>query len=222
MEFYNTIIRLMKKYDCNAFTIECFEFCASRLPQKWEITPCLIHTMFKDLGIPSACEGDLGGLLSMHLLMALSRKSSHMGNMFYRDAGEMEINHSAPGIKMNGYQKDPLPYQLGRFVESGWGTKAVVDFMKNGEKTVTVARMNPTADGLLVLRGKLVGSKGSNEDLRGCSVSAFIVGKDSGTADLFMRRQADYGNHLVWVYGDYTDQLARLGALMNIDVEVIS
>lgn len=221
MEFYLTIIRLMRKYACNAFTIECFEFCVSKLPDKWKITPCLIHTMFKDLGIPSACEGDLGGLLSMHLLMSLSKKSSHLGNMFYRENGTMEINHSVPGIKMNGVDKPALPYQLGRFVESGWGTKAVVDFMQNDEKDVTVARMNPTGTGLLVLKGKLVGSNGYDQDLRGCSVSAFIVGKESGTADEYLRKQADYGNHLVWVYGDYSDQLKRLGDMLGIEVDVV-
>jgi len=222
MEFYNTIIRVMRKHECNAFTIECFEFCTSRLPQKWNITPCLVHTMFKDLGIPSACEGDLGGLLSMHMLMSLSKKSSHMGNMFYRENGTMQVNHSVPGIKMNGVSEPALPYQLGRFVESGWGTKAVVDFMNNTEKEVTVARMNPTGTGLLVLKGKLVDSKGWNEDLRGCSVSAYIVGSESGTADEFLRKQVDYGNHLVWVYGDYSDQLKKLGDLIHVDVDVIS
>jgi L-fucose isomerase-like protein len=222
MEFYNTVIRLMRKHECNAFTIECFEFCTSRLPQKWEITPCLVHTMFKDLGIPSACEGDLGGLLSMHMLMSLSKKSSHMGNMFYRENGIMQINHSVPGLKMNGVAEPALPYQLGRFVESGWGTKAVVDFMNNEEKEVTVARMNPTGTGLLVLKGKLVGSEGWDEDLRGCSVSAYIVGSESGTADEFLRKQVDYGNHLVWVYGDYSDQLKRLGELVNVNVDVVS
>jgi len=222
MEFYNTIIRLMRKHDCNAFTIECFEFCCSRLPQKWNITPCLIHTMFKDLGIPSACEGDLGGLLTMHMLMSISKKSSHLGNMFYRENGKMEINHSVPGIKMNGVDKPALPYQLGRFVESGWGSKAVVDFMNNEEKTVTVARMNPTGTGLLVLKGELVGSKGWDEDLRGCSVSAYIVGIESGTADEFLRKQVDYGNHLVWVYGDYSDELKKLGDLINVDVDIVS
>ena len=222
MEFYNTVIRLMRKHECNAFTIECFEFCTSRLPQKWEITPCLVHTMFKDLGIPSACEGDLGGLLSMHMLMSLSKKSSHMGNMFYRENGKMQINHSVPGLKMNGVAEPALPYQLGRFVESGWGTKAVVDFMNNEEKEVTVARMNPTGTGLLVLKGKLVGSEGWDEDLRGCSVSAYIVGSESGTADEFLRKQVDYGNHLVWVYGDYSEQLKKLGNLIDVDVDVIS
>ncbi len=221
MEFYNTTIQLMKRYECNAFTIECFEFCTSRLPQKWQITPCLIHTMFKDQGTPSACEGDLGGLLSMHLLMSISKKSSHMGNMFFRENGVMEINHSVPGIKMKGYDQPGLPYQLGNFVESGWGTKAVVDFMQSEQKEVTTARMNPTGTGLLVLRGNLVDSKGWDEDLLGCAVSAFIVGQESGAAREFMEKQADYGNHLVWVYGNYAEQLEKIGDLMNIQVDVL-
>ena len=224
MEFYQAIINLMKEHNCNAFTIECFEFCCSRLPQKWNITPCLVHTMFKDLGIPSACEGDLGGLLAMQMLMSLSNKSPHFGNMFYevKAKGVMTINHSVPGIKMNGYDKPGLPYQLGHFVESGWGSKAIVDFMQNDEKDITVVRMNPTATGLLVLKGKLIGSNGWGEDLLGCNVSAFIVGKESGTAEEFVRKQADYGNHLCWVYGDYSDQLKELGSLIGVDVVVAS
>jgi hypothetical protein len=94
--------------------------------------------------------------------------------------------------------------------------------MQTEEKNITVARMNPQATGLLALNGKLVGSKGADEDLLGCSVSAFIVGKESGTAEEFMRKQSDYGNHLVWVYGDYTAQLERLGKLIGIQVEVCS
>ena len=47
--------------------------------------------------------------------------------------------------------------------------------------------MNPTGTGLLVLKGKLVGSKGWGKDLLGCSVSAYIVGKESGTAHEFMK-----------------------------------
>ena len=47
MQFYRTITRLMSQHKCNAFTIECFEFCSSRLPEKWKITPCLIHTLLE-------------------------------------------------------------------------------------------------------------------------------------------------------------------------------
>jgi hypothetical protein len=225
MEYYQAVVNLMKRHNCNSFTIECFEFCTSRLPQKWSITPCLIHTMLKDLGIPSACEGDLGGLLPMHMLMLLSNKSPHFGNMFYypeKGKGTMAVNHSVPGIKMNGYDKPGLPYQLAHFTDSGFGTKAVVDFMNNDVKDITVARMNPSGKGILVLKGTLVDSKGWDEDVIGCHDIAYMVGKDSGTAREFVRKQADYGNHLPWVYGDYSEQLVRLGKLLGIDVEVVS
>jgi hypothetical protein len=96
--FQRTIEHLMETHSANAFTIECFEFCASRLPEKWKITPCLIHTLFKDRGMASSCEGDLGALLGMRLLMSLAGKSSHLGNMFFREGKILEINHSAPGI----------------------------------------------------------------------------------------------------------------------------
>ncbi len=224
MEFYQTVTNLMKQKNCNAFTIECFEFCTSRLPQKWKITPCLIHTVLKDLGIPSACEGDLGGLLAMHMLMLISNKSPHFGNMFYQTDGKgvLTVNHSVPGIKMNGFDKPGLPYQLGFFVESRWGTKVVVDFMNNDTTDVTVARMNPQGTGLLVLKGTLVGSQGWGEDKTGCYDIANIVGRESGTAEEFVRRQTDYGNHLPWVYGDYAGQLEELGAMTGIDVVVVS
>jgi hypothetical protein len=222
MEFYNTIRNLMRRHHCNAFTIECFEFCSSRLPDKWNITPCMIHTLFKDQEIASACEADLGALLSMRLLMSVAKKSSHLGNMFLREPNMLVINHSAPGIKMNGFGESGLPYQLGRFVRSGWGTKAVVDFMNNAEKRVTVARMNPTATKVLLLKGKLVGSSGWDEDKLGCSVEAHIKPVNSGDAAVFVRKQKDYGNHLIWTYGDYADDMVQLCNIIGLQTEVVS
>jgi len=220
--FRQTIETLMDANACNAFTIECFEFCASRLPEKWKITPCLIHTLFKDSGYASSCEGDMGALLATRLLLSVSGKSSHMGNMFSGRDNTVIINHGAPGIRMNGFDKPGLPYKLGRFVQSGWGTKAVVDFMQNQEKKVTVARMHPSGEKLLVMRGLLTGSEGWDKDNLGCSVQAFIKPIESGEGSRFIRRQTEYGNHLSWVYGDYGPQLEELGRLLGIEVEVIA
>ncbi len=220
--FKRAVMNLMDLHGCNAFTVECFEFCASRLPQNWKITPCLVHTLFKDQGIASSCEGDMGALLAMRLLMSVSEKSSHLGNMFLRERKIVEVNHSAPGIRMNGFDEPGMQYKLGRFVQSGWGTKAVVDFMQNSEKRVTVARMHPNAKQLLLMKGKLVASGGWAKDELGCSVQAFIQPAESGNGEAFVRRQAEYGNHLVWVYGDYTEPLKALGPLMGMEVEVIS
>jgi hypothetical protein len=222
MEFYGAVKNLMHKHHCNAFTIECFEFCSSRLPEKWQITPCVLHTLFKDQEIASACEADLGGLLSMRLLMSVAKKSSHLGNMFLREPNTLVINHSAPGIKMNGFDRPGLPYQLGRFVHSGWGTKAVVDFTNNTEKRVTVARMNPTATKVLLLKGTLVGSSGWGEDKLGCSVEAHIKPADSGDSAVFVRKQMDYGNHLIWTYGDYVDDVVQLCDMLGLQTDIVS
>ena len=222
MEFYGTVRNLMQRHRCNAFTIECFEFCSNKLPDKWNITPCIIHTLFKDQNIASACEADLGALLSMRLLMSIAKKSTHLGNMFHREPNILVINHSAAGIKMNGFSEPGLPYQLGRFVHSGWGTKAVVDFMNNAEKRVTVVRMNPTATKVLLLKGVLVGSSGWGQDKLGCSVEAHIKPVDTGDSMAFVRKQKDYGNHLIWTYGDYVDDMVQLCDMLGLQTEVIS
>ena len=123
---------------------------------------------------------------------------------------------------MNGFDKPGLPYQLGHFVESGWGTKAIVDFMNNDIKGCHCGKNESAGNRLLVLKGTLVSSQGWGEDVVGCHDIANIVGKESGTAEEFVRKQADYGNHLPWVYGDYAEQLEKLGDLIGIDVVVVS
>lgn len=221
MVFDRCIRNLMARHACNAFTIECFEFCPSKLPQKWMVVPCLQHALFGNEGIASSCEGDFGILLALRLLMSVSNKSCHQGNSDPRPGGTFRINHSAPSMKMNGLDQPGLPYQLGRFVEQGWGTKAVIDFMNNQEKTVTVARVDPTATKLLVLKGTLVGSSGWDKDLLMCSVEA-VIKPPPGQADAFLRRRMIYGNHLQWVYGDYSRELKVLGEMLGLTVEVFA
>ena len=97
-------------------------------------------------------------------------------------------------------------HQLGRFCQQGWGTKAVIDFINKEEKTVTVARVDPSATRLLVLKRTLTGSSGWGKDLFGCSVEA-VIKPPPGRADEFLRRRLVYGNHLPWVYGDHTTEL---------------
>jgi hypothetical protein len=219
--FYEAVQQLMGTHDCNAFTIECFELCASQLAEQWKITPCLIHSLFRDRGYASSCEADLGALLAMRLLMSLGQRSCHMGNSDPRGEGTFRINHSVPALKMNGFDEPDLDYQLGRFVESGWGTKMVVDFMDNEEKTITVARVDPTARKLLVLRGELVGSSGWDRDHLGCSVEA-LIRPPEGRLDEFLKKRLEFGNHLPWVYGDYTEQLAELGPMAGLEVDLIA
>jgi hypothetical protein len=215
-EFYYAVKNLMKKYGCNAFTVECFELCASRLADKYRITPCLVHTLLKDEGIASACEGDLNALLAMRLLTSVANKSSFMGNPRAFSKDQLVINHSVPGIKMAGYEKPDLPYHLRNFVESGWGTKAMIDFTKLKEKTVTLARLDPLGTKIYLAKGEVVDCSGFNKGtLIGCSLAVHIKVPDAREC---MRKMSDFGSHLSMVYGDYTREINELADMMDLNV----
>ncbi len=62
--------------------------------------------------------------------------------------------------------------------------------------------------------------EGWNGDNLGCSVEARVVPIE-GKAQDFAGKQADYGNHLVWVYGHYADELQQLGKMLGMEVDVV-
>jgi len=75
---------------------------------------------------------------------------------------------------------------------------------------------------VLLLKGRLVGSSGWGEDKLGCSVEAYIKPVDSGDAKVFVSKQKDYGNHLIWTYGDYADDMVQLCNMIGLQTEVVS
>ncbi len=215
-EFYYAVKDMMQTYGCNAFTVECFELCASRIAEKYRITPCLVHTLLKDEGTASACEEDLNALLAMRLLMSVSNKSSFMGNTYAMAEDRIYLWHSVPGIKMAGYDKPDLPYHLRNFVESGWGTKVMIDFNQFEEKTVTLTRLDQLGTKIYLAKGEIVDCTGFNKgNLIGCSLAAHIKVPDSKE---FMRKQGQFGSHLSMVYGDYTQEIRDLAGMMNFEV----
>jgi hypothetical protein len=215
VEFYHAVKNLMKKHGCNAFSIDCYEICASRLSEKWKSVPCLTHSLLKDEGYPSACEGDLNALLIMDLLMALTKKAVYMGNLHFHTERVFDINHSVPGMKMLGFDKPDLPYQLRYRIHEGWGTKLQIDFSKIEEKDVTIAQMNPWSNEILAVKGEVIGVEGMDEIY--CNPGALI---GFPRTKEYFKKQDGYGHHGVMVYGDYTKELERLAEMLDIEIEV--
>jgi len=212
--FYFAAKRLMERYGCNAFTIECFELCSSRLSCEWKAVPCLTHTLLKDAGYPSACEGDINAFLAMDLLMGLSKRSAYMGNLYKKDENAMYIHHNVPGVKMMGFDQPDLPYSLQNFITEGWGAKVQIDLSKLEEKTVTIARSNPLASKLLLFKAEITGSDGYNEV--GCSLRVEVHIPET---DKLIRKARNYGFHYAMVCGDYTQQMLELADMLELEVE---
>ena len=215
VNFYLAARNLMMKYKCNAFVIPCFELCVKRIPAEKKVTFCLAHSLLKDEGYPSACEGDISVLLAMTVLMYLSRKSVYMGNSYMVDKERdiIAVHHDVPGLKMKGLDGAELPYEIRNFTMGGWGATLRYDFSRDKGETVTLARFNPTATKLFVARGELVGCGGFDEV--GCSLRAEIKVRDARD---FFRKEMDFGHHLAMVYGDYVEDLRYLGELVGFRV----
>jgi L-fucose isomerase-like protein len=235
--FYQTIRALMAKHNCNAYSIDCIEFCSSKLPMAWKITPCVAFSLCNGEGYATACEGEIGCLLAMKLFSAIASKSAYMGNLNpYRPGPEppffapyfwvneavkgkadFTFGHNVPTLKMEGFETPDLPFEIRNYIpgkpgQPGWGASFKVDFTKIKEKTITLGRFNPATTKLLLTRAEVVGMRGFASER--CSTETLIRVKDP---DAFHLRTATFGHHHVMVYGDYTQELSRMADILKVE-----
>lgn len=240
IKYYLAVREMMERFDCNAFTTPCKELCASRLPAKNKCTPCLTHSLLKDQGLPSACEEDMNVWMAIMVLMYLGNRSVHMGNPMLILKGQnlkadigmsrivygpevfqeevLEIRHSVPGIKMQGFDQPAMPYELGSFTHEGWGTKIQVNMGKNTiTREVTIGRFDRSGTKMLVVRGEIVGCAFKEDE---CSPAVYL--RIDGGVREFRHVLADggFGHHLAMIYGDFTRAVKALGKIMNFEVIV--
>lgn len=238
--YYKAVNTMMEELGCNAFTTACMELCASRLPMQNKCTPCLTHSLLKDRGIPTACEEDINAWMAVMVLMYISQKSVFMGNaslvkphsrpvedLHVTDliAGSpdgfddyaLEIRHSVPGLKMEGLDKDDMQYDIGQFTFEGWGTKIQINMANADTKTVTIGRFSRDGSSMIVARGEVLGCAYHKY---GCSPDVYY--KVDGGAHEFVHALAEkpYGHHLAVVYGDYVEQIKKLGKIVGFNVEI--
>ncbi|RRD96237.1 hypothetical protein EII17_01690 [Clostridiales bacterium COT073_COT-073] len=240
IKYYLAVRQLMERFDCNAFTTPCKELCASQLPAQNKCTPCLTHSLLKDQGLPSACEEDMNVWMAIMVLMYTGKRSVHMGNPMLilkdqnliNDIGMsrivygpesfseemLEIRHSVPGIKMQGFSQPAMPYELGSFTHEGWGTKIQVNMGENTDtRRVTIGRFDRSGTKMIVAGGEVVGCAFKDDE---CSPAVYL--KIDGGAREFRHALADggFGHHLAMVYGDFSKQIQALGKIMGFTVVV--
>lgn len=215
VKFYLTAKQTLAKYEANAFTLPCFEVCATQVMEQERVVFCLTHTLLKDEGIPSACEGDVNVLMAMTVLMYLSRKSAHMGNTSVIDAKKnlIRVGHDVPGLKMKGLDQPNLPYTINNFTVGGWGGVLRYDISPDVGEPVTIARFNPQGTALMVASGEVTGCQGYGGI--GCSLGYEMKVRD---ARGFFRQMQDFGHHFGLVFGDYVQDLKELGPLAGFEV----
>jgi hypothetical protein len=210
--------KLLEGHECNALTVECCDTVSMQLEIEHETVPCLALVLLNDQGLASSCQADISGMLTMMVLIYLSGRSIFLGNLGVPSpqASVISLNHSVPGLKMDGLEAPRLPYSLRPFGVMDWGTAIYVDMMKLKEKVMTVARFDPLVRRLLVTRGELVRSFPVE---KWCSQMIYVQVPD---ATGFVRRaHTDYGGHFTAVSGDHVQQLERLCETLGVELELM-
>lgn len=214
-EYYITIKKMMEHFDCNAFTMPCFEVCATRELNKRKLTFCLAHSIFKDEGIASSCAGDVGSILSMTILMNLSKKAPYMGNTMVLDrkTNQCRTLHDVACSKMKGYGEACLPIELVSFTMNNWGTTMRYDFANDIGETLTLVNLSPDMKKIMVAKGTI---NGCDDYLTPeCKHAVRYTVAD---AERFHQCQKYVGHHFAIVYGDYVDQVIALANECGLEV----
>ncbi len=217
--YYLTVKKLMQEHACNAFSATCQEFCVSRLPMKYKVTPCLTHSLLKDEGYASGCEADLNVTFSIAMQIYLAERTPFMGNTLVHDRLQnlVSIHHDVPGRKMMGYEHADLPFRMVSFTERNWGATLRYDFSRDRGRPVTFCRMTPKMDKILVVRGEMKDVGGL--DQWGCQLKAIIQVSD---AVKYFQAARKTGHHFSMVYGDYLSQMRTTAEVLGIEMEEIA
>ncbi len=217
--YYLTAKDLMQEHGCNAFSPTCQEFCVSRLPMKYRVTPCLTHSLLKDEGYASGCEGDLNVTFSIAMQIYLADRTPYMGNTVVHDREEntVFIHHDVPGRRMMGYDQPDLPFRIVHFTERQWGATLRYDFSRDAGLPVTFCRMNPKLDGMLVVKGTMKDVGGL--DRWGCSLRAIVQVPD---ALAYFKAAQKTGHHFSMVYGDFLEPMRTTAEVLGMKMTELS
>ena len=237
---FNILTRkLMNKWNCNAFTGQCKECCATTRINNAQVTYCLGHSLNNEDRVVSACEGDLNALKAITVMACLSRKAPYQSNtspiglnddgsimasMWFQPSpvveeypNELYCNwHAVPNRRMkDGYDSDNLlPVALGPFTASArFGATFRHDFSQDKGEAVTLMRFNPEGTKMLVTRSHVL--DGTGYERYGCPEGFYyrITNRDE-----FFQTQIEFGSHMVMVFGDYLKELKAFAKIMHLEM----
>lgn len=239
---YITVKKNLDLRDCSAFTVPCPDACSTRRLNQLQFTFCLTHSLLNEEGIPSACEYDVNGLISLTSLINISGKASYLANCqalpcedgtldketlanaFFLKKEDLDLiedktnlyccEHSVPNRKLKGIQGEESQYALRHFAyDQGFGAVLRYDFKQDVGQTITLMRFSPDLTRMFVGKGTIVGGGGYNEN--NCNTYVVFRVEDQ---DRFYEGQKQVGNHIPLVYGDYVEELELLGKSLGLEV----
>ena len=200
---YSALKRLIAKYDLKGVTVRCFD-----LLDIYKNTACLALALLNEEGITAGCEGDVPTLLTMHMLRALTSRSAFQANPSYinHDKNTVIFAHCTLPLNMTN------DYSLTTHFESGLGI-GIKGTMHLGEVSICKLFINQkhNLDNCIAINGKI------KENLSLECYCRTQINVELSDYDILSLLREDYGNHMVIIYGNVTDEFYTLVSLYNFE-----
>ncbi len=180
------IEELVKKYNLDAFSIECFS-----LIQETDTTSCYALSYFNDIGLVAGCEGDLPSTFTMILTKLLMNKPSFMANVVSVNTEDNIVNLAHCTVPLTMTEA----YSIRSHFESNKGVAIKGEFKL--EEPVTLVKIGgKSLTDWWVSSGIIL----NNQDDEGCCRTQVEISLND-SVDYFLKNSL--ANHHIMVLGDH-------------------
>lgn len=176
---------------------------------------CMVLSILNDLDVPSACEVDAYGALSMYMGRELTGRSTFFGDPVSMDEKEGTVTFWHCGMAACSLARTDTGAEVGEHCNRHIGP--TMEFGCKAEKEVTIFRVGKDCEG----KFRFLIAPGEALDKPKQFYGTSIVVRTDMDAKKFVEQTVTEGwePHFVVIYGDVADELEILGHQLNIPVE---
>jgi len=176
---------------------------------------CMVLSILNDLDVPSACEVDAYGALSMYMGRELTGRSTFFGDPVSMDEKEGTVTFWHCGMAACSLARTDTGAEVGEHCNRHIGP--TMEFGCKAEKEVTIFRVGKDCEG----KFRFLIAPGEALDKPKQFYGTSIVVRTDMDAKKFVEQTVTEGwePHFVVIYGDAADELEILGHQLNIPVE---
>lgn len=176
---------------------------------------CMVLSILNDLDVPSACEVDAYGALSMYMGRELTGRSTFFGDPVSMDEKEGTVTFWHCGMAACSLARTDTGAEVGEHCNRHIGP--TMEFGCKAEKEVTIFRVGKDCEG----KFRFLIAPGEALDKPKQFYGTSIVVRTDMDAKKFVEQTVTEGwePHFVVIYGNVADELEILGHQLNIPVE---
>jgi hypothetical protein len=217
----HAIHQIREEYQFQSLALRCWPEFQSDL----DIAPCVAVAALNESGIPTSCEGDTIGSLSMYTAWLVSQQPVTMNDLVAFDPGfdTLQMWHCGPGpVSWADDDGQTIDYHhtLNRRKAPGEAKTGLSSDMVFRNGPVTVMRYNDRADGLLAFEAEIVPGPAKPFKGTGGWFSTFTCGEESYRAQDILQTIAAHGfeHHYPVARGHIEQVYHEMAYWMNLSV----